>query len=60
MSRRRSALKPYSYTARTRLFFTAAVVLVLAVTLGGSYAWFGYLMRSDTADDEYTVALSIL
>lgn len=60
MKLQRKALRPYSYKARTQLSFSMAIVLVLIVTLFSAYAWFSYIMRSETADDEYTVALSIL
>lgn len=56
----RRALMPYSYKARSQLLVSISIILVLFITLGGAYAWFSYLMRSETADDEYSVALQIL
>lgn len=60
MNKLRHAVTPYSYQAKLQMLLTLSAIIACMISLVCSFAYSHYITRVDLADQEYTLAISML
>ena len=60
MNKLRQAVTPYSYQAKLQMLLTLSAIIACMISLVCSFAYSHYITRVDLADQEYTLAISML
>ena len=60
MNKLRHAVTPYSYQAKLQVLLTLSAIIACMISLVCSFAYSHYITRVDLADQEYSLAISML
>ena len=60
MNKLRQAVTPYSYQAKLQMLLTLSAIIACMISLVCSFAYSHYITRVDLADQEYSLAISML